>query len=153
MQPRWTWAFAGAVFALLTVGCAQMIRVGAPKRLAPTRVQTSLPIGLHPPSFAMERGTLIGGHATNPARLYHVDHRWGDTFEVDANEFNFALRDELQNHGYKFAVGARAAYQLRPTVTRIVYNLFGTNPRSGWSEAEVQIRWELKGVDLSLIHI
>jgi hypothetical protein len=135
----------GVIAIVISTGCTQMIRVQDAQRLIPTRVPTSHPIGLNPPKFALLPGTVVGGHAINPTRNYHLEHKWGETFEVDPNEFNFALRDELKSHGYTFSVGGRARYQLRATVTRVVYNLFGSSPRSGWSESEIEVRWEFDG--------
>lgn len=135
----------GALVGLI-VGCTPMIRVDdSVEKKAPIRVKTSHAIALTPPVFALERGKVVGGHAMNPNRTYHHVHEWGTTFEVDQMEFNHPLRDELTSHGYRFAVGSRAKYKLRATITRLVYNLFGSNPKAGWSEAQVTVKWELIG--------
>jgi len=65
-----------------------MIRVDEARRLIAPSVPTSHPIGLNPPVFAIKPGSAVGGHAVNPSRMYHLEHLWKDTFEIDANEFN-----------------------------------------------------------------
>ncbi|HIA01638.1 MAG TPA: serine protease, partial [Myxococcales bacterium] len=60
-------------------------------------------------------------------------------------EFNFALCDELKNHGYIFSITGNPQYQLKASVLRLVYNLFGSHRRAGWSEAELVVQWELEG--------
>jgi S1-C subfamily serine protease len=127
------------------VGCTQMLRIQKAQRLSPLHVSASKPIALSPPTIALERGALVGGHAINPNKSYHLSHRWEETFEIDANEFNFAMRDELKNHGYVFASGGHAPYQLKVTIQRLIYNLFGSHRLAGWSEAELVVKWELRG--------
>jgi S1-C subfamily serine protease len=134
-----------AATLLLLGGCAPMIRVqDAPKKRA-IPVPDSLPIALERVEMIIPDGTRIGGHAPNPNRSYRLVHYWGDTFEVDPAEFNFPLRDELSSHGYRFATAPGAPWRLKPTVTRLVYNLFGDDPRVGWTEAEIEVHWTVTG--------
>ncbi|HIA03085.1 MAG TPA: hypothetical protein EYN66_14465, partial [Myxococcales bacterium] len=76
---------------MLLAGCSQMLRVQKATRKVPVRVPASKPIGLSPPAIMFEVGTVVGGHAMNPNKSYHLEHRWRETFEIDPNEFNFAL--------------------------------------------------------------
>ncbi len=131
--------------AALSMSCTTMIRVPDTAQLRPVRVKDSLPIGLNPPVFDLEEGTVVGGHAANPNRVYHLVHVWKETFEVDRMEFNYPLRDELTSHGYRFAVGSRAALQLSARIVGMTYNLFGNDPRVGWTEAGVTVEWTLSG--------
>ncbi len=126
-------------------GCTAMIRAGQAPSERPVRVQGSSPIALVPPIFDISAGTVVGGHAPNPERRYTLVHEWGNTLVLDPNEFNHAIRDELRTLGYTVATAGFAPHGLQPTVTKIVYNVFGSDARAGWSEAEVTVRWQVLG--------
>ncbi|MBT9559211.1 MAG: trypsin-like peptidase domain-containing protein [Myxococcales bacterium] len=137
-------ALAGLVSVQLC-GCTAMLRAGQAPSERPVRVQGSSPIALVPPIFEIPVGTVVGGHAPNPERQYTLVHEWGSTLVIDPNEFNHAIRDELRTLGYTVATAGFAPHGLQPTVTRIVYNVFGSDARAGWSEAEVTVRWQVLG--------
>ncbi len=130
---------------LVGVGCTGMVRAPESERLRPIPVADSMPVGLEPVRFALRPGEFVGGAAPNPQRAYRLVHEWQETLDLDPAEFNFPLRDELTSHGYRFAFPPRVAWRLQPTVTKLVYNLFGSDPRVGWTEASVEVRWELNG--------
>lgn len=137
-------ALAGFV-SMQLFSCTAMLRAGQAPSERPVRVQGSSPIALVPPIFEIPAGTVVGGHAANPERQYTLVHEWGNTLVLDPNEFNHAIRDELRTLGYTVATAGFAPHGLQPTVTRIVYNVFGSDARAGWSEAEVTVRWQVLG--------
>ena len=140
---RWWIAAASAV---LMTGCGvTMMRAEQTPTKRPSRTGASAVVALHPIALNIQPGTKVGGKAANPNRVYTLTHFWGETLSIDRAEFNHPLRDELTRHGYVFAVGQRAQVQLKPTILSMVFNLFGDNPKAGWSEASVEVRWVLDG--------
>lgn len=134
-------ALLGALLGLcLSTACTSVIATQQSPDLKPRKVTTSLPIGLNPLLFNVSRGEVVGGEATEPDGHYDQVFEWNENFRLNRHAFLKPLREELTGNGFRFAVGSKAAYQLKATVERLVFNVFPTH-----GEADVDVLWAFEG--------
>lgn len=131
--------------AILTAGgCVAVVPAQKAPDLAPRPVKASLPIGLNPLLFNLDRNAVVGGEAEDGSANYDVAYEWKENFKLKRHAFAKPLREELLANGFRFAVGSKATYQLKATVEHLVFNLFGENG-AGRGEAEVTVLWAFEG--------